>query len=167
MNGEQIIQMKDTRTETGNTVPDTFRRLSPPHFDELAVAVAQPVQPLPSRAMKLLRSSLFLIAYLIFIVAVVGVAYFSPPSSRADVSSESMSGETQSDSQPALDDSSSGMTGGESIATPEVPRGKAHSSRASRLRFQNQTIEIVEGSEGKPAPRKVGEIRYGRSSDRP
>ena len=158
--------MNDTHIEKNRTGPDTFRTLSSPHFDELAVAIAQPVQPLPSRAKKLLRSSLFLIAYLAFVVTAIGIAYVSPPSSRADVSSEAMSGETP-DSQPSLDDNSSGLSGGESIAQPAMHGTRPHSRRFSRLRFQNQTIDIVEGSEGKPVPRKVGEIRYGRSSDRP
>ena len=159
--------MQDTRAETVKTVPDTSMELSSPHFDELAVAVARPVQPLPSHGKKVLRSSLFLIAYLAFIVTVVGVAYFSPPTPREDLSSEAMSGEAQADAQPAVDDRSSGVTQGETITAPLNPGTKSHSRRVSRLRLQNQPIEIVEEGEGKPVPRKVGEIRYGRSSDRP
>jgi len=168
MNGEQTTDMNDIRTETRDTVPDTLNPLSSPHFDEFAVAIAQRVQPLPPRRKrKLLRSSLLLIAYLEFIVATIGIAYLSPPSSRADVSNETISSETQSDTQPALDNNSAGMTGGESMATPAIRPTRPHSSRASRFRFQNQNIEIVEGDEGKPISRKVSELRYGRSSDRP
>ena len=159
--------MKDTRTGKVDTVPDRSTGLPSPHFDELAVAIAQPVQPLPSRGKKLLRLSLFLIAYLAFILAGAGVAYFAEPGSREDLSSEAMSGETQSDAQPAVDASSSAMTGNESSATSGIQRTKPTSRRVSRLRFQNQTTEIVEGAEGKPVSRKVGEIRHGRSSDRP
>jgi hypothetical protein len=160
--------MNDTHTEKNGTVPDAFTTLSSPHFDELAVAIAQPVQPLPPRRKKrLLRSSLLLIAYLAFIVATIGIAYLSPPSSRADVSKETISSETQSDTQPSLDANSAGVAGGEASATSGIRRTKPTSRRVSRLRFQNQSTEIVEGAEGKPAPRKVGEIRYGRSSDRP
>ena len=159
--------MIDTRTETGGTVPDTSAGLSSPHFDELAVAIAQPVQLLPSRNKKLLRSSLLLIAYLAFIVTTVGVAFWAPPSSREDLSSEATSGETQSDPQTAADSSSSGVTEDETMAAPGIPAAKPHSRRGSRVRFQHQTMEIVDGGEGKPLPRKVGEIRYGRLSDRP
>src|SRR6476620_6414032 len=42
-------QMKSTRTEISKTAPDASTSLSSPHFDELAVAVAQPVQPLIPR----------------------------------------------------------------------------------------------------------------------
>jgi hypothetical protein len=168
MDGEQTTDMKDIRTETRHTVPDTLKPLSSPHFDEFAVAIARRVQPLPPRRKgKLLRSSLLLIAYLEFIVAAIGIAYLSPPSSRADVSNETISGETQSDTQPALDDNSAGMTGGESMATPAIRRPRPHSNRAWRFRLQNQTIGIVGGGKGRKMPRKVGEIRYGHLSGRP
>lgn len=160
--------MKNTRTEISETVPDASTQLSSPHFDELAVAVAQPVQPLARTKRRLLRSSLLLIAYLAFIVAVVGIAYLRPPGSRADTLSEAPNNETQLDVQPALNDSSAAMTEDESIATPRIRAAKPQSrSGSTRIRIQNQTIQIVETGEGKPVPRKVGEIRYGRSSDRP
>lgn len=161
--------MKNTRTEITETVPDASIKLSSPHFDELAVAVAQPVQPLaPRTKRKLLRSSLFLIAYLAFIVAVVGIAYLRPPGSRADTLSEAPNNETQLDVQPAVNNSSPAMTEDEPIATPRIRRAEPHSSRGStRIRIQNQTLQIVEAGDGKPVPRKVGEIRYGRSPDRP
>ena len=168
MNGEQTTDMKDIRTETSNTVPDIFKPLSSPHFDEFAVASAQRVQLLPPpRKRKLLRSSLLLIAYLTFIVATIGIAYLSPPSSRADVLNETIKSETQSDTQPSPDDNSAGITEGESTALPTIPRARSNSRRVSRFHSQNQTVEIVEGGEGKPVPRKVGEIRYSRLSDRP
>jgi|KBSSwiStaDraftv2_1062776.scaffolds.fasta_scaffold184240_2 hypothetical protein len=168
MNGEQKTDMKDIRTETRDTVPDPFKPLSSPHFDEFAVAAARQVQPLPPRRnRRFFRSSLLLIAYLEFIVATVGVAYLSPPSSRAEVSNETISSETQSDTQPALDGTAPGMPGGESMATPAIRRPRRHSRRVSRFRVQNQNIEIVEGDESKLVPRKVSELRYGRSSDRP
>src|SRR5262249_11137741 len=153
---------RDFRTETRDTVPDTFKPLSSPHFGEFAVAIAQRVQPLAPRAKrKLLRRSLLLIAYLEFIVATIGIAYLSPPSSRADVSNETINSETQPDTQPAPDDNLTGITGGQSMATPAIRHTRPHSRRISRFRFQNQTLEIVEGGEGKPVPRKVGDVRYG------
>ena len=160
--------MTDTRTDPGNTVPDTSKRLSSPHFDEFAVAVAQPVQPLPPRRKrKLLRSSLFFIAYLAFIVAVAGIAYLKPPGSR-DILGEEPNKETQSELQPAQRDGSVTTTEAESIATPGIQRARPLSRRGStRIRIPHQTIQIVDGGESKPVPRKVGEIRYGRSSDRP
>ena len=168
MNGEQTTDMKDIRTETYDTVPDPFKPLASPHFDEFAVAAAQQVQPLSRRRNKrFFRSSLLLIAYLEFIVATVGVAYLSPPNSRADASNETISSETQSDAQPALDGIAPGMPGGESMATSAIRHTRRHSRRVSRFRFQNQNIEIVRGDEGKPVPRKVSELSYGRSSDRP
>src|SRR5215471_10063964 len=104
--------MNDICTETRDTVPDTFTPLSSPHFDEFAIAAAQQVQPLPPPWNKrLLRYSLLLTGYLAFIVATVDVAFVSPPSSRADVSNDTISSETQPDTQPALDESSPGKTG--------------------------------------------------------
>jgi hypothetical protein len=169
MNGEQTTDMKDIRTETHDTVPDTFTSLSSPHFDELAVAVAQPVQPIrPRRKKRLLRSSLFLIAYLAFIVTTVGIAYLSPPSSRADVSNETVISETQPDEHAGVVNSSlAGTPENESTAPPVIPRAQSRLKRVAGVRFQNQTIQVVEGGEGKPVPRKIGEIRYGRSPDRP
>lgn len=168
-NGEQITDMKDIRTDTRHTVPDTSKQLPSPHFDELAVAFAQPVQPLRLRNRKRpWRFSLLLLAYLAFIVAVVGIAYMRPPGSRADTLSEAPNNETQLGVQPALNDSSAVKMEDESIATPGIRRAQAHSRRGStRIRIQNQIIQSVEAGEGKPVPRKVGEIRYGRSSDRP
>jgi hypothetical protein len=160
--------MKDTRTDPGNTLPDTSKRLSSPHFDEFAVAVAQPVQLLPPRRKrKLLRSSLFFIAYLAFIVAVAGIAYLKPPGSR-DILGEEPANDTHSELQPTQHVGAVATTEAESIVTPGVQRAGRHSSRGlTRIRIPHHTIQIVEGGEGKPAPRKVGEIRYGRSPDRP
>jgi hypothetical protein len=160
-------QMKDSHIEQTAKVPDAPARLLSPHFDELAVATAQPVQLLPSRNKKLLRTSLLSLAYLAFIVAVAAVVWLAPPKPRDELSSEVMSGEAQSDSQASVDDSSSGAIADESIATPVIRRAQRHARKVTRLRFQNETIEIVEGGDSKPVPRKVGEIRYGRSSDRP
>jgi hypothetical protein len=161
--------MKDIRTETRDTVPDTFTPLSSPHFDELAIAVAQPVQPLPPRRKKRLwRSSLFLIAYLAFILATAGTAYLWPPSSRADVSEKTLSDETQTEAHAGAVNSSPAVTlENESTATPAIGSPKSLSKRALGLRFQNQSMQIVEGGEGRPVARKVGEIRYGRGTDRP
>lgn len=164
--------MKNSRAERSETVPDVSTELPSPHFDELAVAVARQVQPLPPRkkivTRKVLRSSLLLIAYLAFIVAVAAVAYLRPPGSRADTLSEAPTNETQQDVQPAPYDTSAAIAEDESIATPRIRRAGPHSRRGStRFRIQNQTFQIVEGAEGKPVPRKVGEIRFGRSSDRP
>jgi hypothetical protein len=160
--------MKDIRTEIRDTVPDTFTPLSSPHFDEFAIAAAQPVQPLPPRSRRLLRSSLFMMAYLVFIGASVGVAYVCSPQPQQDTSTAAASSETQSDMQPALADNSSATTiENEAPTAPVILRPKQHSGRASRFRFQHQPLEIVDGGEGKPVARKVGEIRYGRSPDRP
>src|SRR5689334_16945568 len=160
--------MNDIRTETRDTVPDTFTPLSSPHFDEFAIAAAQPVQPLPPQSRRLLRSSLLMIAYLTFIGASVGVASVFSPQSREDTSTEAAKGEAQSDMQPALADNSSATTiENEALNAPVILRPKHHFRRASRLRFQHEPLDIVEGDEGKPMSRKVGEIRYALSPDRP
>ncbi len=162
--------MKATHSDRIETIPDASTQLSPPHFDELAVAFAQPVQPLaPRRKKKLLRSSLLLIAYLVFIVAVISVVYLAPPKARVDASTEAMTSETQTDAQSGqVDTSPAGTTENDVMGGPAIEHAKKHSRRVStRLHFPNQTIQIVEGGEGKPVARKVGEIRYGRSSDRP
>jgi hypothetical protein len=168
MNGEQTPDMKDIRTDRRDTVPDTFKTLSSPHFDELAVAAAQPVKPLPPRRNKLLRSALFMTAYLAFIVAIVGLVYLAPPKARVDASTEATTSETQTDTQSAEVESSAATTiDNETMAAPVMQRPQRHLRRASRLRFQRPPLQIVEGDEGKPISRKVGEIRYGRSPDRP
>src|SRR5215468_648469 len=123
--------MKDIRTETRNAVPDTFTQLSSPHFDEFAIAAAQPVQPLPPPWKKrLLRYSLLLTGYLAFIVATVDVAFVSPPSSRADAPNEAMSSETQPDMQPGLAESPSATTTeNEALPAPQIVRPKHHLRR--------------------------------------
>ena len=168
MNGEQTSDMKDIRTDKRDTVPDTFTPLSSPHFDELAVAAAQPVQPLRARRNKLLRSALLMTAYLAFIMAVVGLVYLAPPKARGDASTEAMTSETQTDTQSAqVENSPATIIDNEMMAAPVIQQRRQHLRRASRLRLQHPALEIVEGDEGKPIPRKVGEIRYGRSPDRP
>ena len=164
--------MKDTRTETVDTVPDASTELPSPHFDEFAVAVAQPVEPLTPRkrpiASRVLRLSLYLLAYLAFVLAGAGVAYFAPPSSGEDKLSAATTGETQSDALPAgaVTDGSAVMPATEeSITTPRIRHG--HSRRLSRVPLHNLNIQIVGEGEGKQAPRKVGEIRYGRPSNQP
>jgi hypothetical protein len=162
--------MKNTRTEISEPVPGVSTQLSSPHFDELAVAIAQPVQPLaPRPKRRLLRSSLLLIAYLAFIAAVFGVAYLRPPGSLADTVSDAPKNETESVMQPTLNNSSPAMTEDDSIATPEIRRAASRHVRRdlTRIRIVNQTTQTVEADEGKPVPRKVGEIRYRRWVDRP
>lgn len=160
--------MKDIRTDTRDPVPDTFTQLSSPRFDEFAVAAAQPVQPLPARRNKVLRSALLMTAYLGFIVAVVGLVYLAPPKARVDASTEAMTNETQTDTQSAqVESSPATRIDNETMAAPAIPRRRQYSRRTSRLRFQHPPLEIVEGDEGKPISRKVGEIHYGRSPDRP
>jgi hypothetical protein len=93
-----------------------------------------------------------------------------PPGSRADTLSEATPNETQSDAQSGVVDSSPAKTENESTPAPVtvIRRAKPHSrSTSTRFGVQNQMIQIVESAEGKPVPRKVGEIRYGRSPYRP
>ena len=159
--------MNDTHMEKTFKVPDASSRLSAPHFDDWAIAVAKPVQPLlPRRKKRLLRSSLFLIAYLAFIIAVAGVAFFAPPSSREDTVTEASTSETQAAEQSEVVESPAAPASENEATTPLIRRAMPRAKRWARLHFQNQAIQIVEG-DGKPVPRKVGEIRYGRSSDRP
>ena len=160
--------MKDIRTEIPDTVPDISKELPSPHFDELAVAIAQPVQPLPLQSgRRVLQSSLFLIAYVAFIAVVVAVAYVAPARTREDTLTEATATETQSDAQPALGDAAPAAGQSSSTGTSLIRYARPHPRRLGRLRFQNQTTEILEDGAGKPIPRKVGEIRYGRSPDRP
>ena len=160
--------MNDTHIEKTVKVPDVSQQLPSPHFDDWAIAVAQPVQPIPPprKKKRLLRSSLLLIAYLAFIIAVAGVTLFAPPSSREDTLTEAATSEPPAGTQADVNSAAAPVTATESTATPLIRRAKLHEKRLTRLRLQNQTMQIVEDAEGKPVARKVGEIRYGRS-DRP
>ena len=137
-------------------------RLATPHFDEMAIAEARPVQPLPQRpgvTLRILRTPrklAMLIVATIVLIAVIGLSIGThsevdpvPPAS-AEVESPEVESKVESQASEKLVDSQ-----------PTLERGAPVSRRNRRTRLQHYFFESpAYGSlDGKPVARKVGVIR--------
>jgi hypothetical protein len=140
--------------------------LSSPHFDDTAVAVAQPVEPLrPARRRfpKLsLQPILIVIAFAVVLVAVtVATAFLMPgsePATEAKAITEQPAQST--DSERAETATTVNKAADATGATSAMDSG-ALDKRVVRPRRETSNARVViEG--GRPVARKVGEIRYGR-----
>ena len=142
-------------------------RLATPHFDDMAIAEARPVQPLPQRpesTFRILtpRKLSMLIAATAVLIAVVGLSIGTnskvdpaQPATAEVESAEVESAEVESkaepqaseklvDSQPTLERRGS------------VSRRNLRSTKVHRYFFESPAYGSFDG---KPVPRKVGVIR--------
>ncbi len=141
---------------------------STPLFDDIAVAIAQPVQPLatPGHATKssahVLRSLLLaLLACVVLATLATAVSLFGLP--RHEETSDAV--DVTNASESAQEDISGGsLPSNDSLQITQRPR--RHRRRFAQSK-PVQVIVIAEDDEGRPLPRKFGAIRIGRGSDRP
>jgi|GEM_PF-2316874 len=140
---------------------------STPHFDDIAVAIAQPVQPLAEHthaiasSVSVLRPLLFaLVACVVIATLATAVSLFGLP--RHDETSEPPAAPV---SEPAEAEISGGILQ-TNVSTQSEQRRRHRRSTFLRM-TPNHVIVVAEDNEGKPGARKVGEIRYNRGTDRP
>jgi hypothetical protein len=175
MNGEQTPVIDGTSPEP-EIQPVQTQELSSPHFDDMAVAIAQPVKPLPPhKRIKLpavSRESIAIVIAFGFILITVALSGSLLIGRSEQAMAETAAGAQQSSETAALPESPStpAVTTLTEAAVNSVAITSEHyrSSRktSSRVRIQNPTARFV-NEDGKPVGRKFGEIRFGRSSDRP
>ena len=163
-NDREVNQTPEAENQSVAEVP---LAQTSPHFDDIAVAIAQPVQPLPKRSAGRSSSGTLLRSLLLGLVACVVVATLATAVSlsglprhetTANAPAAAPSAEAISTDSPGRN-----LEGNESIQ-PEPRRAQP---RRRLARGNSDRILVVEREdEGKPVARKVGEIR-GRGSDRP
>jgi hypothetical protein len=168
MNGEQTPVIDGTSPET-EIQPAETQELSTPHFDDIAVAIAQPVKPLPSEERIKLpavsRESIAIVIAFGFILITVAVSgsFLIGPSEQA--MAETAAGAEHGSETVALPELTPAVTAATEAAVNSVAVTSEHpGSRrktSSRVLTQNPTARFV-NEDGKPVGRKFGEIHYGR-----
>lgn len=146
MNDAPIKQLDATRTETQPT------ELSEPHFDEIAVLIAQPVEPIARRE----RDWLAWLEQPRSMVAILVVAVLLGTTALALT-------------QRHLDSAATEIQVDESQPKPESPlRAISGQSKSTVPRTKNRKARAGDTSGAtKPVARRVGVIVYRSSSDRP
>jgi hypothetical protein len=151
MNDAPIKQPDATATETQPA------ELSEPHFDEIAVLTAQPVEPLARRErdwFAWLEKPQMMVA--IFVVAGL-------------LGTTALTLTLQLRRQPHVDSAATKVQADESSAQPESPLGAiTEQLKSTAPRTKNRKARTGDTSgETKPVARRVGVIVYDSSSDRP
>lgn len=127
--------------------------LSEPHFDEIAVLIAQPVEPIAQRE----RDWFAWLEKPKMMMAIVVVA--------ALLGTTALALTLQLQRRPHVDSAATGIKVDESPADPGSPLGAITEQLESTApRTKNRKPR---SSDKKPVARRVGVIVYGRSSDRP
>jgi hypothetical protein len=176
MNGEQTPVIDGTSQES-EVQAAPAPELSSPHFDDIAVAVAQPVKPLPwYKRINLFvgtRESIAIVMAFgaIFLIVAFAASFLVDASEQTVSRTEAtMADESkpihspQSQAMPATAPQVEATVNSAAIITQKYARG--FQRKPSRTHAWNRPMRFVD-EDGKPVARKVGEIHYGRASDRP
>jgi hypothetical protein len=156
MNDAPIKQPDATTTETQSG------ELSEPQFDEIAVLIAQPVEPIAPRfnrrLLALMEKPRTLLA-IIFISAMMGIAALALT--------------LQSYTEPHVDTAATEIQTEQTTSAPEPQvvtdtEQQSASPQRSKMSKTRSRVKDVEDDDSKPKARRVGVIHYGGgSSDRP
>ena len=143
-----------------NETPPT--ELSEPHFDEIAVLIAQPVQPIAQRDrdwFAWLEKPRMMIAILVVAGLLGTTALALTLQSQRQPHVDSAATAIKADEPPVEPGSPLGAITEqlESSAPPEQSKSTPHRTKNRKARSGN----------AKPVARRVGVIVYGRSGDRP
>lgn len=159
--------MKETSTEQIESaqVSHSPDQLSSPHFDESAVAAAQPVEPL-KRGNAQTRFFYWPRRWPV-IISVVALTVLAPLAVAVLVvrhQTEAVITSTIAEPQPASQPIQVATPGSLTTAKVKVANGNA---KVERSRPKPRIYErVVVADEGKPVARKVG-VLYGRTANRP
>jgi hypothetical protein len=168
MNGEQTPVIDGTSPQP-EIQPVQTQELSSPHFDDIAVAIAQPVKPLPAQKRIKLpavsRESIAIVIAFGFILITVALSGSLLIGRSEQAMAETAAGAEHGSETVALPESTPAVTTPTEAAVNSVAvTSEHHRSRrktSSRVLIQNPTARFV-NEDGKPVGRKFGEIRYGR-----
>ena len=151
MNDAPIKQPDATTTATHTA------ELSEPHFDEIAVLIAQPVEPIARRE----RDWFAWLGKPRMMAAILVVAGLLGTTALALT--------LQLPRQPHVDSAATQIQADESPAQPESPLGGiTEHLKSTPPRTKNRKARTVDTSgDTKPVARRFGVIVYGSSSDRP
>ena len=155
--------MNDTPMKQQDATNETLSaELSEPHFDEIAVLIAQPVEPIAQRErdwFAWLEKPRMMIAILV-VAGLLGTTALALT--------------LQSQRQPHVDSAATGIKADESPVEPGSPLGAttehldssapSEQSKSTTPRTKNRKAR---SDNTKPVARRVGVIVYGRSADRP
>jgi hypothetical protein len=146
---------------------DTSAELQEPHFDEIAVLIAQPVEPIARRErdwFAWLEKPRTVLA-IVFISSMMGIIALALT--------------LQLHTQPHVDTAATEIQTEQTTSAPEsqAPESQAPESQvvadteqqsaSPRRSKMSKTRPSVEDDDSKPKARRVGVIHYGSSSDRP
>lgn len=145
---------------------DEQKDLTPPHFDERAVATAHPVQPLSAGGFsKFQRLALLFAAAAVFVVGVFAITAFLIITSPQLPVADTQSADTQAAASPEATQTQTTTVATETLGAPR------HLSRTKSIRRHSNSegIQKVVEEQGKPVARRVAVITYGHShsSDQP
>jgi len=176
MNGEQTPVIDGT-SQSPVVQPAPTPELSSPHFDDIAVAVAQPVKPIPwYKRLNLFVGSRESIAIVIafgtiFLIIAFAASFLVDASEQPANAPDATVSE---ESKPIDSPQSMAMPAGAPQVEATVNSAAAITERyarefhrkPARTHAWNRPTRFVD-EDGKPVARKVGEIHYGRAADRP
>ena len=164
---------KVQKTETEPAADAAPTELSSPHFDEIAVAVAQPVEPLPAKRfgpsrLPLQRLAIVIAFGLVLIGVTVATAFLMLPAGQATITEAKATAEQTTpaaDSAPAESTSTKGAlidATTDSADTRATTDSNLPRKRDVRSRGEDGIAPVLSRDKGRPVARKVGEIKFGR-----
>lgn len=140
------------------TIETRPEKPSEPHFDEIAVLIAQPVEPIAPGIKRcwlaLLEKPQTLLA-IVFISSMMGIT--------------ALAFTLQLHTQPQVDTAATEIQTEQTTSSPEsqVVADTEQQSARPRPSKMSKTRSRVEDDDSKPKAKRVGVIVYGSSSDRP
>lgn len=138
-----------------------------PHFDAIAIADAQPVEPLPPERFRWPAFSyqpiVIILAFAVIFAVTVAASVLVLNTEQTKAAEPPAPTEQLSTDEAAQVDELAGALGDDNDAAAVSNAEERSSSRkvVKRSRSHNRTIRTDD--EGRPVARKVGEIRYGRN----
>lgn len=167
MNDAPIKQPDPTTTDLS-----TPAELQEPHFDEIAVLIAQPVEPIAKRErdwFAWLEKPRTVLA-IVFISSMMGIiALALTLQLYAQPHVDTAATEIQTEQTTSAPESQASESQAPESQAPEsqVVADTEQQSASPRRSKMSKTRPSVEDDDSKPKARRVGVIHYGSSSDRP
>jgi hypothetical protein len=141
-----------------------------PHFDAMAIADAQPVEPLPPERFRWFAFSyepiVIILAFAVIFAIAVAASVLVLSTEQTKAAEPPAPTEQLSTDEAAQMDVLAGALADDNDAAAAGPASKTDGRSLSRKtvkRSRSQNRTLLTDDEGRPVARKVGEIRYGRN----